>query len=61
MAVDWKTNRDLMQKLYILFYGRPADPEGVKFWASLLPDNAKLDSPEVRELIKSFVNSEEAK
>lgn len=36
MAVDWKTNRDLMQKLYILFYGRPADPEGVKFWASLL-------------------------
>lgn len=57
---DWKTNVDLIQKLYIAFYGRPADPGGLRYWASQLPDNAAPDSAAVRELISRFVNSDEA-
>ncbi|MEM4619561.1 MAG: hypothetical protein QW607_05055 [Desulfurococcaceae archaeon] len=58
---DWRTNIDLVQKLYILYYGRPADPGGLKHWAEQLPDNAKPDSPEVKVLISKFINSEEAR
>jgi len=58
--MGWETNVDLIQKLYIAFYGRPADPGGLRYWASVLPDNASADSDVVRELIYFFVNSEEA-
>ena len=34
---DWTTNKDLIQKLYIAFYGRPADPGGLRYWAQQLP------------------------
>jgi Ca2+-binding RTX toxin-like protein len=57
---DWKTNIDLIQKLYIAFYGRPADPGGLRYWASQLPDNAAPDSAAVRDLISRFINSQEA-
>ena len=56
----WQTNVDLIQKLYIAFYGRPADPGGLRYWASQLPDNAAPDSPAVRDLISRFINSQEA-
>lgn len=57
---DWKTNVDLIQKLYIAFYGRPADPGGLRYWASQLPDSAQADSVAVRDLINRFINSQEA-
>jgi len=57
----WQTNVDLIQKLYIAFYGRPADPGGLRYWASQLPDNAAPDSPAVRDLIVRFINSDEAR
>lgn len=57
---DWTTNKDLIQKLYIAFYGRPADPGGLRYWASQLPDNAQPNSDAVRNLIDRFINSPEA-
>lgn len=57
---NWRTNIELIQKLYIAFYGRPADPGGLLYWATQLPDNASADTPEVRKLINSFINSSEA-
>jgi hypothetical protein len=59
--MSWHSNVDLIQKLYIAFYGRPADPGGLKYWASQLPDNAQPNSSEVRNLIQAFINSPEAK
>jgi len=58
--MGWETNVNLIQKLYIAFYGRPADPGGLRYWASLLPDNSTPDSQVVKDLINSFVNSAEA-
>ncbi len=57
---DWTTNKDLIQKLYIAFYGRPADPGGLRYWAQQLPDNAKLTDDATKELIGRFVDSPEA-
>lgn len=57
---DWTTNKDLIQKLYIAFYGRPADPGGLKHWAEQLPDNAKITDDATKELIGRFVDSAEA-
>jgi S-layer protein len=37
MAVD--TSR--LQKFYIAYYGRPADPEGLAYWATVLENNLK--------------------
>jgi len=58
--MSWSTNVDLVQKLYIAFYGRPADPGGLRYWASQLPDNSAPDSQAVKDLISAFVNSSEA-
>jgi hypothetical protein len=58
--MGWETNVNLVQKLYIAFYGRPADPGGLRYWASQLPDNSKPDSQAVKDLISAFVNSPEA-
>jgi len=58
--MSWQANVDLVQKLYIAFYGRPADPGGLRYWASQLPDNSAPDSQAVKDLINSFVNSSEA-
>jgi hypothetical protein len=56
----WTSNTDLIQKLYIAYYGRPADPGGLRYWASQLPDNATPDSAATRELISRFINSQES-
>ena len=56
----WTSNIDLIQKLYIAFYGRPADPGGLRYWASQLPDNSTANSAATRELISRFINSQEA-
>ena len=58
---DWTTNKDLIQKLYIAFYGRPADPGGLRYWAQQLPDNAKLTDASTKTLIDTFISSDEAK
>jgi len=58
---DWTTNKDLIQKLYIAFYGRPADPGGLRHWAQQLPENAKLTDDATKSLIETFVRSDEAK
>jgi len=45
-----------VEELYIAFYQRPADPEGLEYWAEKLDEaNGNLD-----EIIDSFSNSPEA-
>lgn len=52
--------RDIVQILYISFYGRPADPSGLMHWALKLPDRVDFESKEFRDFINSFINSSEA-
>ncbi len=59
-AEDLGTNTDLIQKLYIAFYGRPADPGGLLHWAQQLPAGANLTDDATKELIGRFVDSPEA-
>lgn len=54
------TSRELIQKLYLAFYGRPGDPGGIAYWCTYLPEKVELQSKEVEELISKFINSEEA-
>ena len=44
---------DAVQKLYIAFYQRPADPAGLKYWATRL-DAANGDATEI---IDSFARA----
>ncbi len=48
---------DTVQKYYIAYYQRPADPQGLRYWAE------KLDAAggAVGEIIESFANSDESK
>ena len=48
---------ETVQKIYVAYYQRPADPEGLLYWA------AKIDAADgsLDEIIDSFANSEEAK
>lgn len=46
---------EMVQKLYIGFYGRPADPAGLSYWAQML-DQA---GGNVNSIINNFSNSEE--
>ena len=57
---------DLIQKLYISYYGRPADPEGLSFWANAIETmginsviNAFFDSPESQMLYGTSANRSE--
>ncbi|WP_167670969.1 DUF4214 domain-containing protein, partial [Allopusillimonas ginsengisoli] len=47
---------DAVQKIYIAYYGRPADPVGLNFWAG------KLDAAagDLSEIIDAFGNSAES-
>lgn len=60
-AVDWTTNKDLIQELYIAFYGRPGDPGGIKHWAEQITDNATLADTATKDLVRSFIRSGEAR
>jgi len=57
--MSWQANVDLVQKLYIAFYGRPADPGGLRYWAQSLGDNPTPDT--IKSVINAFVRSDEAK
>ncbi len=56
-AVDWTTNKDLIQELYIAFYGRPGDPGGIKHWAEQITGNATLADNVTKDLVRSFIRS----
>jgi len=58
---DFTANEQLVQKMYIAFYGRPADPQGLKYWASQLPANATLTDTATKDVISRFINTDEAK
>ena len=57
--MSWQANVDLVQKLYIAFYGRPADPGGLRYWAQSLGDNPTPDT--IKSVINAFIRSDEAK
>ncbi|WP_151704819.1 DUF4214 domain-containing protein [Nitrincola alkalilacustris] len=46
---------EAVQKLYIAFYGRPADPGGLQFWAGRLDEANGV----IQTIINSFANSTE--
>lgn len=47
---------DAVQKIYIAYYGRPADPNGLDFWAG------KIDAAQgkIEEVLTAFGSSAEA-
>ena len=47
---------NLVQKAYIAYYGRPADPAGLAFWASDLEANGLR----LERIINAFGNSAES-
>ncbi|MEM2592688.1 MAG: DUF4214 domain-containing protein, partial [Thermofilaceae archaeon] len=53
----WKDYQDQIQKIYIAYYQRPADPRGLVYWATRL-DAAGGD---LRAIIEAFANSEESR
>ena len=54
MGARFEIEREV-QKIYIAYYGRPADPEGQEFWAQLLEGNGG----DLSTIIDAFGNSEE--
>jgi len=53
----WQDYIDTVQKIYIAYYQRPADPLGLIYWAQML-DAAGGD---LTQIIEAFANSDEAK
>lgn len=49
-------SQDLIQKYYIGFYGRPADPDGLQYWQQQLEQGDDRSS-----MLEKFANSDEAK
>jgi hypothetical protein len=47
---------NVIQKMYIGYYGRPADPQGLIYWAGILSESGA----NLTEVIKSFANSYES-
>jgi hypothetical protein len=47
---------DTVQKLYIAYYQRPADPKGLLYWAEKLEENGG----NLEAIVKEFANSPEA-
>ena len=47
---------DMVQKVYIAYYLRPADPAGLKWWAQQLKEN----NGDMSAIIDQYANSEEA-
>ena len=46
---------DEIQKLYVAYYGRPADPDGLAFWT----EQALANGGDLASLVEAFGNSEE--
>ena len=62
---------DVVQSLYVSYYGRPADPAGLKFWADYLAQGqaptilseflaAYASNPAVKTVVDNFGRSEES-
>ncbi|MDM7322434.1 MAG: hypothetical protein P3W87_003940 [Gammaproteobacteria bacterium] len=47
---------DQVQKVYIAYYQRPADPEGLRYWAQRMD----VSGGDLKEVIDAFATSEEA-
>lgn len=47
--------QDLIQQLYIAYYGRPADPDGIDYWTERLAENGN----DTGEMLDAFANSDE--
>ncbi len=45
---------NLAQQMYVAYYGRPGDPEGMDYWAARFDDSADLDS-----VLSAFGSSQE--
>ncbi|MCQ4254424.1 DUF4214 domain-containing protein [Stutzerimonas stutzeri] len=45
----------LIQSLYVAYYGRPADPAGLEFWANTL----ELNTGDIQVILPDFGNSPE--
>ncbi|WP_462381141.1 DUF4214 domain-containing protein [Pseudomonas sp. Marseille-QA0892] len=50
-----QSSLSLVQSLYVAYYGRPADPDGLAFWAKSLEDNGG----NVNAILNDFGNSPE--
>lgn len=50
------STQNLIQQLYVAFYGRPADNEGLAFWSQALEQNGG----DVSAFLSDFVSSDEA-
>ncbi len=49
------SNEEKVQKMYVAYYGRPGDPEGLDWWAGKLAEA----NGDLTEIIESFGNSDE--
>ena len=54
MSNRYETEREI-QKIYIAYYGRPADPEGQQFWA----DQLEASGGDLSAIIDVFGDSDE--
>ena len=50
----WQDWIDEVQKLYVAYYQRPADPAGLRYWAQIIEDYG------IQTAVNGFVNSPEA-
>ncbi|MCD6008527.1 DUF4214 domain-containing protein [Halomonas sp. IOP_31] len=48
-----QANLDLAQQLYVAYYGRPADPKGLTYWAD------QIEAKSVENVVNAFGTSEE--
>jgi len=66
MAIDYSVYFDTVQQLYIGYYQRPADPEGLLYWsAGLASIDANKDGTinpgeDINSIVNQFATSEEA-
>ena len=50
-------NQDAVQKLYVAFFNRPADPAGLAYWESQLPSNTAATHAQIAAVADSFNSS----
>lgn len=50
----WTDHINTVQKLYVAYYQRPADPAGLRYWAQVIQDFG------IKAAVNGFVNSSEA-